>query len=165
MYQFIHAEVYARRASSNPKNKTEYSIDDIIGEAIRDPAHSEAVANPQPPRYIISSEEGLKSMLVRIKENAEKYRDPIGRKMRADAPVLVAGVASFPRVEAEKDPELYARWESLTIAYLQGKYGDNLRAVVMHNDEEQPHLHFSYAPIPKLMPRHYITGTRQKRIS
>ena len=62
--------------------------------------------------------------------------------MRADAPVLVAGVASFPRVEAEKDPELYARWESLTIAYLQGKYGDNLRAVVMHNDEEQPHLHF-----------------------
>ena len=41
-------------------------------------------------------------MLVRIKENAEKYRDPIGRKMRADAPVLVAGVASFPRVEAEK---------------------------------------------------------------
>ena len=92
MYQFIHAEVYARRASSNPKNKTEYSIDDIIGEAIRDPAHSEAVANPQPPRYIISSEEGLKSMLVRIKENAEKYRDPIGRKMRADAPVLVAGL-------------------------------------------------------------------------
>ena len=32
--------------------------------------------------------------------------------------------------------------ESLTIAYLKGKYGDNLRAVVMHNDEEQPHLHF-----------------------
>ena len=105
------------------KNKTEYSIDDIIGEAIRDPAHSGAVANPQPPRYIISSEEGLKSMLVRIKENAEKYRDPIGRKMRADAPVLVAGVASFPRVEAEKDPELYARWESLTIAYLKGNTG------------------------------------------
>ena len=43
--------------------------------------------------------------------------------MRADAPVLVAGVASFPRVEAEKDPELYARWESLTIAYLKGNTG------------------------------------------
>ena len=56
--------------------------------------------------------------------------------------VLLAGVASFPRAEAEKDPELYARWESLTVAYLQGKYGDNLRAVVMHNDEEHPHLHF-----------------------
>ena len=81
-------------------------------------------------------------MLERINENASKYRDPVGRKMREDAAVLLAGVASFPRAEAEKDPELYARWESLTVAYLQGKYGDNLRAVVMHNDEEHPHLHF-----------------------
>ena len=89
MYQFIHAEVYARRASSNPKNKTEYSIDDIIGEVIRDPAHSEAIAN-QPPRYIISSEAGLKGMLMKIKENAANYRDKMGRKMREDAPVLVA---------------------------------------------------------------------------
>ena len=32
----------------------------------------------------------------------------------------------------------------------------------MHNDEEQPTYIFSYAPIPKLMPRHYITDTRQK---
>ena len=104
MYQFIHAEVYARRASSNPKNKTEYSIDDIIGEAIRDPAHSGAVANPQPPRYIISSEEGLKSMLVRIKEKRREISRSHRSKMRADAPVLVAGVASFPRVEAEKTP-------------------------------------------------------------
>ena len=50
----------------------------------------------------------------------------------------------------------------INCAYLKGKYGDNLRAVVMHNDEEQPHLHFSYAPIPKLMPRHYITDTSKK---
>ena len=104
MYQFIHAEVYARRASSNPKNKTEYSIDDIIGEVIRDPAHSEAIANPQPPRYIISSEAGLKGMLMKIKENAANYRDKMGRKMREDAPVLVAGVASFPKEIAEKRP-------------------------------------------------------------
>ena len=32
----------------------------------------------------------------------------------------------------------------------------------MHNDEEQPHIHFMYIRIPKLMPRHYITDTRQK---
>ena len=124
------------------KNKTKYCIDDIIGEVIRDPAHSEAIANYEPPRYIISSEAGLKGMLMKIKENAANYRDKMGRKMREDAPVLVAGVASFPREIAEKDPDLYARWESLTVAYLQGKYGDNLRAVVMHNDEEQPHIHF-----------------------
>ena len=104
MFQYIHAEVYARKACTNPKNKTKYCIDDIIGEVIRDPAHSEAIANPQPPRYIISSEAGLKGMLMKIKENAANYRDKMGRKMREDAPVLVAGVASFPREIAEKTP-------------------------------------------------------------
>ena len=68
MFQYIHAEVYARKACTNPKNKTKYCIDDIIGEVIRDPAHSEAIANPQPPRYIISSEAGLKGMLMKIKK-------------------------------------------------------------------------------------------------
>jgi hypothetical protein len=142
MFQFIRAEIYARRASTNPKSKSEYSAADIIGEALRDDGHCPHVENPEPPRYLIGSEAETRAMLGRINENALKYRDPVGRKMREDAAVLLAGVASFPRAEAEKDPELYARWESLTVAYLQGKYGDNLRAVVMHNDEEHPHLHF-----------------------
>lgn len=142
MFQFIRAEIYARRASTNPKSKSEYNAADIIGEALRDDGHCPHVENPEPPRYLIGSEAETRAMLGRINENALKYRDPVGRKMREDAAVLLAGVASFPRAEAEKDPELYARWESLTVAYLQGKYGDNLRAVVMHNDEEHPHLHF-----------------------
>ena len=83
-------------------------------------------------------------MLERINENASKYRDPVGRKMREDAAVLLAGSQVSQGLRRKKDPELYARWESLTVAYLQGKYGDNLRAVVMHNDEEHPHLHFTF---------------------
>ena len=104
-------------------------------------------------------------MLVRIKENAEKYRDPIGRKMRADAPVLVAGLLHSRGLRQKKDPELYARWESLTIAYLKGNTGIisvRLSCTTMKNSRTYI---FSYAPIPKLMPRHYITDTRQKRIS
>ena len=81
-------------------------------------------------------------MLMKIKENAANYRDKIGRKMREDVSCFSSGSRFIPKEIAEKDPDLYARWESLTVAYLQGKYGDNLRAVVMHNDEEQPHIHF-----------------------
>ena len=80
-------------------------------------------------------------MLVRIKENAEKYRDPIGRKMRADAPVFSSGVASF-RGLRQKRPRALCPVGVINYCLSQGKYGDNLRAVVMHNDEEQPHLHF-----------------------
>ncbi len=142
MFQFIRAEVYARRASTNPKSKSAYNIDDIIGEALRDEGHCPHVEKPEPPRYLFGSEAGTRAILGRVKENALQYRDPVGRKMREDAAVLLAGVASFPRDAANKDPELYKKWESLTVEYLQKKYGDNLRSVVMHNDEEHPHLHF-----------------------
>ena len=81
-------------------------------------------------------------MLERINENASKYRDPVGRKMREDAAVLLAGVASFPRAEAEKRPRTLCAMGIADGCLSQGKYGDNLRAVVMHNDEEHPHLHF-----------------------
>ena len=80
-------------------------------------------------------------MLVRIKENAEKYRDPIGRKMRADAPVLVAGLL-HSRGLRPKRPRALCPVGVINNRLSPGKYGDNLRAVVMHNDEEQPHLHF-----------------------
>ena len=102
-------------------------------------------------------------MLVRIKENAEKYRDPIGRKMRADAPVLVAGLLHSRGLRQRKRPRALCPVGVINYCLSQGKYGDNLRAVVMHNDEEQPHLHFSYAPIPKLMPKGITLRTQGKK--
>ena len=142
MFQFIRAEVYARRASTNEKSKSQFNASDVIGEALRDEGHCPHVEKPEAPRYLLGSEAGTRAILERIKENAAQYRDKMGRKMREDAAVLLAGVASFPRDAANKDPELYKKWESLTVEYLQKKYGDNLRSVVMHNDEEHPHLHF-----------------------
>ena len=104
MFQYIHAEVYARKACTNPKNKTKYCIDDIIGEVIRDPAHSEAIANPQPPRYIISSEAGLKG---HANENKKKTQPIIAikwvGKCEKDAPVF-SGSRFIPKEIAEKTP-------------------------------------------------------------
>ena len=142
MFQFIRAEVYARRASTNEKSKNSHSIDDIIGEALRDEGHCPHVEQPEAPRYLLGSEAEVRAILVRVRENATRYRDKMDRKMREDAAVLLAGVASFPRDAAIKDPDLYKKWETMTVDYLKNKYGDNLRAVVQHNDEEHPHIHF-----------------------
>ena len=142
MFQFIRAEVYARRASTNEKSKSQFNASDVIGEALRDEGHCPHVEKPEAPRYLLGSEAGTRAILGRIQENVVLFCDKVGRKMREDGAVLLAGVASFPRDAANKDPDLYARWESLTVEYLQRKYGDNLRSVVMHNDEEHPHLHF-----------------------
>ena len=82
--------------------------------------------------------------------------------MRADAPVLVAGVASFPRVEAEKRPRALCPVGVINNRLSQGNTGIisvRLSCTTMKNSRTYI---FSYAPIPKLMPRHYITDTRQK---
>ena len=142
MFQFIRAEVYARRASTNEKSKSIYNISDILGEALRDENHIPHVDNPKEPRYIIGSEVDIRAIPIKLAENAERFKDPVGRKMRADAALLLAGVASFPRESANNDPELYKKWEELTVDYLKNKYGATLRAVLMHDDEEHPHLHF-----------------------
>ena len=60
MFQFIRAEVYARRASTNEKSKSIYNISDILGEALRDENHIPHVDNPKEPRYIIGSEVDIK---------------------------------------------------------------------------------------------------------
>ena len=102
-------------------------------------------------------------MLMKIKENAANYRDKMGRKMRERCSRFSSGVASFPREIAEKDPDLYARWESLTVAYLQGKYTEIIsgRSSCTTTKNSRTFI-FMYIRIPKLMPRHYITDTRQK---
>ena len=103
-------------------------------------------------------------MLMKIKENAANYRDKMGRKMRERCSRFSSGgVASFPREIAEKDPDLYARWESLTVAYLK----ENTEIISGRSSctttKNSRIFIFMYIQIPKLMPRHYITDTRQKK--
>ena len=87
MFQFIRAEVYARRASTNEKSKSQFNASDVIGEALRDEGHCPHVEKPEAPRYLFGSEAGTRAILGRIQENAAQYRDKMGRKMREDAAV------------------------------------------------------------------------------
>ena len=64
MFQFIRAEVYARRASTNEKSKSIYNISDILGEALRDENHIPHVDNPKEPRYIIGSEVDIRAIPI-----------------------------------------------------------------------------------------------------
>ena len=90
MFQFIRAEVYARRASTNEKSKSIYNISDILGEALRDENHIPHVDNPKEPRYIIGSEVDIRAIPIKLAENAERFKDPVGRKMRADAALFAS---------------------------------------------------------------------------
>lgn len=156
MYQFIHIETYARQASTKQKPtkakagakaeakvKIKQNVSGVIAEAIRAEGNCPHVADPKPPRYIVGDDSVMQGMQAEIEQNLEEHHKRIGgRKIRADAHVLLAGVASFPRDLQKSEPETYAKWESKTVEWLQKKYGDNLKAVLMHDDEDHPHIHF-----------------------
>ena len=118
------------------------NVSDVIGEALRDDGNCRHVDEPQAPTFLIGDADTVRALAVEIDEKCERVKASKGRAVRKDAHVLLAGVASFPESLQAAEPETYALWESLTLAWLQGKYGDNLRAVLRHDDEKYPHLHF-----------------------
>ena len=152
MYQFIHIETYARQASTKQKPtkakagakvKIKQNVSGVIAEVIRAEGNCPHVADPQPPRYIVGDDSVMQGMQAEIERNLDAHHKRVGgKKVRSDAHVLLAGVASFPRELQNAEPDTYEKWERKTVEWLQKKYGDNLKAVLMHDDEEHPHIHF-----------------------
>ena len=153
MYQFIHIETYARQASTKQKPtkkagakteaKAKQNLSGIIAEAIRAEGNCPHVTEPQAPRYIVGNDAVMQGMQAEIERNLDAHHKRVGgKKVRSDAHVLLAGVASFPRDLQNAEPETYEKWERKTVEWLQKKYGDDLKVVLMHNDEDHPHIHF-----------------------
>jgi hypothetical protein len=142
-YQFIHLEVYSRVAPKKGRGKT--TVRGVIAEAVREPEACGHVADPEPPVYLIGDEATLRGLESEIDAIAPSIKDTRGHKLRKDAAVLLAGVASFP----PDGPEDYDRWIELTVEFLKEEHGDNLRCVIEHLDEKEKHLHF-FALAPDL---------------
>ena len=172
MYQFIHIETYALSASTKvkpttPKGKTpqerlaalgganapkgmdaftqgskakkpKANVRDVIGEALRNDGDCNHVDAPQDPTYLVGDMGHMLGFIQEIERKAAAEKERTGKAPRKDMHVLLAGVASYPRELAKG----YERWEQATVKWLQKKYGDNLRVVLRHDDEEHPHLHF-----------------------
>ncbi|BDT57233.1 hypothetical protein MasN3_07270 [Massilia varians] len=135
--QFVHIECYSltppKKARKNAAAK--WSAGDVLAEAARRPGACDHVTTPLPPALIYGvTLEQIEAELTDIQSNA---RDAAGRRLRKDATVLLAGVASYPA-----DGNDYEVWKQLTVEWLRCRFGENLRAVVEHLDESHPHLHF-----------------------
>ena len=90
--------------------------------------------------FAVEREGGVKS---------EDARDAAGRRLRKDAPVLLAGVATYPARSTGMSDGVrtdYLAWEVDTIAWLRQRYGDRLQGVVRHEDEAFVHIHFLVVP-------------------
>ncbi len=151
-YQFFHVECYAREESTKQRTQTKKNSDGtfsskevarekrgniswVIDEAKREPDSCYHIEAPKPPIVILGNLDEVREEATKW---AEQATDEQGRKLRKDAHCLLAGVISLPRSEE-------AQWEQFkekSVQWLKEKYGDNLRCVIEHQDEEHPHLHF-----------------------
>lgn len=145
-FQFLHVDTVARAV---PKKATakRWSLRDVLAEAGRETAACPHIEAPRPPKRLF----GLTLPAVERAAllQAEEARDAKGRKLRKDAPVMLAGVLSYPVAVADMDERArtdYDAWEARSLRWLSGRYGDTLASVVRHEDETYPHVHFFIVP-------------------
>lgn len=135
---------------SNKTNKAGQSIDQIIAEATRDPEFSQHVDAPAPPRIIAGDPStfrgdhdahvAARSTSVKMKDGSTKQR-----AVRSDRHTMLSVVMSYPKPRAsiitDDDKAKLARWEARNVQWLRDTYGDQVKVIMAHDDEEHPHLH------------------------
>jgi hypothetical protein len=104
-----------------------------------------------PKKPILLFGEKLNNMAQDLYILAEQCNDKLGRKIRKDRQLLLAGISSYPKTIEETDynSKHFQHWLKLSIAFLKEEYGDCLRSIVLHaEDESHPHIHFYAIPKP-----------------
>jgi len=143
-YQFIHIETYSRIPS---RTHTKQSARNIAREAERQPGACPHIPNPLPYKLMFGCKP---SEAVDLSEaRAGIAVDRLGRKLRKDAQILLAGVVSYPVLISEltADDEGLNEWLKLNFKFLKDKYGKTLKSIVAHFDESSYfHLHFYVVP-------------------
>lgn len=143
--QFAHIQTF-----SSKRNKGGQSIAQIIGEATRDPEYSTHVEDPKPPRILLgdpatfaadhAAHVTARSTRVLMADGTEKTR-----AIRSDRHTMASIVMSYPvpysAIKTDEDRAALARWEKRNLDWLREKYGDQVKVVLAHDDETQPHIH------------------------
>jgi hypothetical protein len=145
-FQFLHIDTVARVVPKKATSKR-WSLSEVLAEANRNKEACPHIENPQPPKCLYGVP--LRTVGEAVLRRADEARDASGRKLRRDAPVLLAGVVSYPvgmRNMNEQDRVDYEQWEKRTLNWLRNRFGDGLASVVRHSDETFPHLHFFAVP-------------------
>jgi hypothetical protein len=144
--QFVRVDKYGD-VGAHGKNTSERkrSMHDIAAEQVRAPYACPHLTDPKP--HILRYGCDPREAVAFAKELAQQAVDARGHRLRCDAPIILAGVISWPEPLAEclADPKAMSRWVAFrddSIAWLRQFWGDHLMSAVEHVDEDQPHFQF-----------------------
>lgn len=166
-YQFVHLESYARKPDAKGRG-----TDFIFLEANRKPEASIHVEHPSP--HVVVYGVGVEAV-QEIHDTAAAaatitVKGGHVRKIAKDKKTLHTVVASFPssmdeiRADPAKRKEAEA-WERRTVSWLRSQYGDDLKSVIRHEDEEYFHIHAYVVPVdePGMSALKHHPGVTAKR--
>lgn len=139
--QFIRVEAFSAKEVSR-----------ISAEANREEGFCSHVETPKPPKWINGSVKDLKIAVndYMATRTAITYKGgkKSSRKRRSDHRCLIGGVTSWPvpvKDFFKQDlaaQERFEEWVWASKAWLETRFGENLKAIVAHRDEGFLHLHF-----------------------
>lgn len=147
---FLRLECYAHAAAG--KKSSPHTVRMVLNEAMRTKGFCPHVTSPMDPKILfgVSPLQLLQLAMMRPVKNVQYFHKMSGtfkfRRMRADHPVMVAGVISVPDTW-KSEGQRWNIFKAVAIQWLIKTFGaDKLVSIVEHQDERCPHLHFIMLP-------------------
>lgn len=148
-FQYAHVETYSRKGSAKGGGSVKW----VLAEARRDEGACLHVIAPGEPKQIYGCT--LDELETLHDELCASVRYEVAggktRAVRQDQHTLFTVVCSYPvpmnevRGNADEERRLQ-EWQERNLAWLKAEYDDDLKCVIMHDDEQYPHIHAYVLP-------------------
>jgi len=126
---------------SRPIKAVTWSALDLLSEAMRVDGHVPHVKNPKPPRILYASCDEIQKNPLKVADLADAWAQSVkavtGRAHQRNSPVMAGIVFSLPKEMIDEWPA----FRDASIKWMKKKYGERLKLVIEHQDEENPHCH------------------------
>lgn len=150
--QFIHIETYSKKSAKKADKKNHSSdvrqtnVKGVLSEARRDDGFTSHIDVVEAPTTLYGcSIDELEALADEYHANGYTVdKNGVQKKLRSDASILLAGVISLNKA----DSDIWEEYKKDAVEYLKKKYGKNLKCVIEHTDETNPHIHFYVVASP-----------------
>jgi len=148
-FQFAHVETYSRKGTAKGGGSVKW----ILAEAKRDEGACPHVVAPGEPKQVYGCT--LEELETLHDELCATVRYEVAggktRAIRQDQHTLFTVVCSYPVTmdevhKSSDETRRLEKWMGRNLEWLKSEYGDDLKSIILHDDEQFPHIHAYVLP-------------------